>query len=138
MYAISGYEDTPPNYYLNIYESDKNYEEIGFMDSIKLDYIPYQLTNTTHGDDESCFMLTGSDNKCHVYLYDRDNHCFGEANEDYVNDIFPELNEEFVNIPLCVSIFNDANISKRDVLRLQQKSNQATKTDNYSAKEWPY
>ena len=93
MYAISGYEDTPPNYYLNIYESDKNYEEIGFMDSIKLDYIPYQLTNTTHGDDESCFMLTGSDNKCHVYLYDRDNHCFGEANEDYVNDIFPELND---------------------------------------------
>ena len=115
MMSVPQDEEQSPTYHLNLYESNMQYEIVNFIDSIELDYIPYQQTNTTYGrnNDSSSIIVNGSDHKCHVYFYDRENHTFFEVDEDDLAEIFPELIEEFSNVPLWISFYNDSNNSKR-------------------------
>ncbi|KDR12519.1 KICSTOR complex protein kaptin-like isoform X2 [Zootermopsis nevadensis] len=89
--------------YLNIYSEWEPSSEIN-LDSvaqsclmIELDFIPYQLYHTeiyTDAEGESnkevVWLLSGSDQKIHMFREDRANHCYSEVD---VADHFPELVE---------------------------------------------
>ncbi|PNF25744.1 Kaptin [Cryptotermes secundus] len=89
--------------YLNIYSEWEPSSEIN-LDSvaqnclmIELDFIPYQLYHTemyTSAEDESskevAWLLSGSDEKIHMFREDRENHCYSEVD---VAEHFPELVE---------------------------------------------
>lgn len=62
---------------------------------LELDFIPYQLYHTTvllNGDieysKEVVWLLSGSDDRIHIFREDRVNHCYSEVK---IEDYFPEL-----------------------------------------------
>ena len=84
----------------NIYECNLEYEIINCIDSIELDFIPYQLTHTSYNPNQDpCFVLSGSDNKIHIFCYNQE-QTFTEVEAD---DIFPEFVKELPSIALNVA-----------------------------------
>ena len=84
----------------NIYECNLEYEIINCIDSIELDFIPYQLTHTSYNTNQDpCFILSGSDNKIHIFCYNQE-QTFTEVEAD---DIFPEFVKELPSIALNVA-----------------------------------
>ncbi|CAB4004710.1 Hypothetical predicted protein, partial [Paramuricea clavata] len=106
--------------YLNIYcgkgtESDTKLESVAdTCQTIELDFVPFQLTHTKSIDNEledhTVFLLSGGDEKIHMFAKDPMNQQFVERK---VEDCFPE----FQNLPSSViwmDIYRD-NINGRRI-----------------------
>ena len=84
----------------NIYESSLDYEIMNCIDSIELDFVPYQLTHTTYNSNQDpCFVLSGSDQKIHIFCCSQE-QTFAEVEAD---DIFPELLKELPSVALSIA-----------------------------------
>lgn len=98
--------------YLNIYSEWEESEEFNLESiaqnclNVELSYIPYYLSHThiiTWLNDEIinkevAFLLSGSDNKIHVYRESKTNHSYKESDKDH----FPEFNK----LPSVVTWFD--------------------------------
>ncbi|KAG1681056.1 KICSTOR complex protein kaptin [Nymphon striatum] len=99
-------EKPPKQYFLNLY-SDCDSGTAFDLDrlaqtcmSIQLDFIPYQLTHTElilENSKEIVWLLSGSDNKVHLFREDKLNIC-NSFNEDICEEYFPE----FIDCPSIV------------------------------------
>ncbi|GFG37974.1 hypothetical protein Cfor_06621 [Coptotermes formosanus] len=117
---IKSSEHNTPTY-LNIYSEWEPSSEIN-LDSvaqncltIQLDFVPYQLyhtemyTNADKFNKEVVWLLSGSDEKIHMFREDQANHCYSEVN---VADYFPELVEP-PSIILWMDIYHCKNEARR-------------------------
>ena len=69
MISRSQYDDQlETSYYLNVYESDRQYDVNYYLDSNQLEFCPYQITNI-RGNNEEHMVIIGSDKKVHVFVY---------------------------------------------------------------------
>ena len=69
MVSRSDYdEEWVTSYYLNVYESDRQYDVNYYLDSNQLEFCPYQITNI-RGNNEEHMVIIGSDKKVHVFVY---------------------------------------------------------------------
>ncbi|XP_059161076.1 KICSTOR complex protein kaptin-like isoform X2 [Physella acuta] len=108
----ASYEEKSPSAYLNIYfmpDKDSNSIYPNISDAINqshvqqlgLDFIPFKLINhqiyTSDDSGETCLLLSGSDNKVHMYRQSRD--CISFYEESDANEYFPE----FAKIEGCVT-----------------------------------
>lgn len=85
--------------YFNIYESGLEYEMINIIDSLELDFMPYQLTHTLYNDEQTCFVMTASDQKVHIFCYSQDQQNYTEVEAE---DVFVEFANEFPSVALWV------------------------------------
>lgn len=101
-------EEHQPTYYFNIYESGLHYDVINLVDSIELNFVPFQLTHAVFGNnnDNTCFVISGSDHKCHVFFYSKEDHTYS-TDEDYLAQTFPELVEGSPNQEVALWIAFD-------------------------------
>ncbi|KAF4531949.1 hypothetical protein B566_EDAN006641 [Ephemera danica] len=80
--------------YLNIYSEWEPSTEFNLDSvaqsclSLELQFTPYQLYHTTLPTAEVVCLLSGSDDRIHMYREDRTNHCYNETD---IVDWFPEL-----------------------------------------------
>lgn len=95
-------------YFFNIYESSHDYEKINIIDSLELEFVPYQLTHTLFNDDQTCFVLSGSDDKIHIFCYNQSTFSEVEA-----EDLFPEFANELPSIALTLDFMHNQDKSKR-------------------------
>jgi hypothetical protein len=95
-------DDHSVSYYFNTYESLLDMETINCIDSIELEFVPYQLTHVDFEKNEEAFIISGSDLKCHVFFYDKDNNSYAEAADEFVDEYFPELMEQSPSVALWV------------------------------------
>ena len=99
-WAASPVENESETFVFNIYESSLDYEIMNCIDSIELDFVPYQLTHTTYNSNQDpCFVLSGSDQKIHIFCCSQE-QTFAEVEAD---DIFPELLKELPSVALSIA-----------------------------------
>ena len=55
--------------------------------------------------DKSWMIVTGSDQKCHLYEFNPAFQRYCSIGDDFVRPIFPELVDEFDSVPMWISIF---------------------------------
>ncbi|CAL1541861.1 unnamed protein product [Lymnaea stagnalis] len=109
----ASYEDKPPSAYMNIYflperETDVAYTSIvdainqSQIQYLSLDFIPFKLMHhefcCKNGQSETCLLLSGNDNKIHVYRQTDEGLSFYEETEAF-EEHFPE----FAKIDGCVT-----------------------------------
>ena len=86
-------------YFFNIYESSADYDLINCIDSLELDFVPYQLTHTPYNSEgHTCFILSGSDNRIHVFCYGLE-QAYAEVE---VDELFPEFVKDLPSVALSV------------------------------------
>lgn len=104
----SNRDQSEPQYFFNIYESSHEYDKINIIDSLELDYVPYQLSHTNFNDDQTCFVLSGSDDKVHIFCCNQSTFSEVEA-----EDLFPEFANEFPSIAMTLDFKYNQDKSKR-------------------------
>ena len=107
-------EEHQPSYFFNIYESGLHYDVINLVDSIELNFVPYQLTHAVfgNGNDNTCFVINGSDQKCHVFFYNKEDHTYS-TDVDYLAQTFPELVEGSPEVALWITFDYTKDCMKR-------------------------
>lgn len=120
---IKSGESGSPSQYLNIY-SDWEPGSEPLLDemmqtcmSLKLDYIPYQLTHCRvkedpeEGEEETVWLLGGSDRLVHIYRDDKNIHMYTEWQDK--GRVFPEFANAFPSVPLWIDIHQSQSSGRR-------------------------
>ncbi|XP_041351176.1 KICSTOR complex protein kaptin-like [Gigantopelta aegis] len=112
FFKLQENESKPASQFLNLYSSCQSGEEANLdvvaqgCQSLELSFIPYQLIHTNlilEKTEETVFLLSGGDNKMHLYREVSENHKFEEVPSD---EYFPE----FSNITQSVLVTTILNL----------------------------
>lgn len=92
--------------FLNVYimrdiGPDLSPDELAFSCSVEIDYIPYHLTHCAAAND-MFLILSGSDNRVHVYCEDLVTHMASEKED---SGFFPEFKDSFPSVVLWIDFY---------------------------------